>query len=900
MQQKDNYLLIKWFLLLYVIFGAILTHILPLTELAKSLLSLPAWLIMPYFFGELLKAALYRLKIDFHVDKGSAVLSLFLGIYFIVVSIFLLDLLGLQIISQNLDFIILFMASLYLTYGTLRNHKIRAVVLPRFNMTGILVIAFCLMVSLIPALINRSVFAFPYGTIETISIPFEQYQPALRFMEHGYLQLPRIYDSVSLGFCSQLFNIDPLSFIWSASFLMMAIFTVGLYLLASSLSNSKVIGLLAALVGSFLNMNIFRDIPTLFRANLFMYVFLAPALFLCFQNRSKKEYKAKDVILTLSLLGIIALFFIYLLNSQIWQFLVPANLQNPEEWASHVWIPTVTVLTAPVLAGLVYFSRSRRENSFLSDKAPLFALLIFFFLALNDSEYIAFIIFMLAFVGIAFLLKNGRFRWLMYFFTLGVLVFVLFQNYVVALPVSNPISSVIFPSFAQPGSSAISFSSRFQWLLQINMTTFMDIFLLLGIAATLVLSRKRENLLIISVFSLALFLYFFPETYSYRFYKEITVIMASVIAIGIATLFRLFAHRRWSKYSRIILSTLIIALLIPNLVIPIYQRSYQSLLGQSMVSSYEYTAAKWMKSNTPENTVVISDYVTMELLGPLSNKMLPVPRNYLVEGLSPEDQEVVWNIKDMLSPILSTQNLVDGNGTFWAPYEWGQGDASVLTELVQGGPVNNESQQIEAVQGNYSSIGIVHMFDTPQDWSGVSSMNLWWFGQNTGSHWQIVLAAPNDTNWFAFDFYDDFSGWQNVTINLSDFYAVGSPSLNNISYLAIRNDNPTYETWLLGGLSLNKIESLNLTSSDVLYLSQKIDSADERYAQFTNLSLKNETILIILTERTVEWIEQAGISEIWYPAAGPVNPRYVEIFGNCSVLESVYSIPGELYIFKVK
>jgi hypothetical protein len=899
MWQSDNFLSIKWVLLIYVILGSVLTHILILPELAKSILSLPVWLIVPYFFGELIKLALHRFKIDFHVDKGLTILSLFLGIYSIVVSSFLLDLLGLQIITENLHFVILSLTFIYMTYDTLKHHKVKVMVVPNSYKTDMLAIVFCLLVSLIPALVNRSVFAFPYGTIETISIPFEQYQPALRFLAHGYLQHPRIYDYVSLGFSSQLFNIDPMSFIWSASFLMMAIFSVGLFLFASTISRSRAIGLLTALVGSFLNMNVFRDIPTLFKANVFLYIFLAPALYLSFQNASRKEYKTKDVLSTLLLLGTVASFFIYMLNSQLWRFLIPANLQNPGEWWSHVWMPSIVVSTAPVFFALLYLSRFGRERSFLSDNAPLVALLIFLCLSMNDAENIAFVFFILAFIGIYCIAKNNRIRLLLYVFVVGVLVFVLFQHYVIALPVSNPISSIIFASFTQAESEAISFSSRFEWLLEINMTSVMNAFLMLGIVAT-VLSRKRENLLVISAFSLALFLYFFPETFAYRFYREVSIMMACVIAVGLMSMFKILVRRRWSKYSKIVLSTLVIALLIPNLVIPVYQRSYESLLGQSMVSDNEYSAARWIMENMPENTLVISDYATMELLAPLSNKMLPVARMYLVQGLSTEDLQVVWYIKNKLSPTLASQNVWDGRDLFWAPYKWGEGNTDVLTEHVDQGPVNNESQKIEVVQGNYSWIGITHRFETQQDWSNSSSLYLYWFGENTGNKWQIILAAPNDSNWFGFDFYDDFAGWKNMDIQLSDFYQVGSPSLETISYMAIRSDNPNHETWLLGSLSLNHPESTNITYSDILYLRQKIDIADERYAQFANIPYENNTILIILTERTVKWIEQEGINEVWYPVEGPVDPRYVEPFMNCSFLEPVYSSQGELYIFRVK
>jgi hypothetical protein len=362
---------------------------LPLSEVAKSILSLPAWLIIPYFFGSCFTLVLGRFHINSLASQKGRVFSLLFGIYMIIVATFLLDLMGLSIALENLYLLVLFIAFLYLIYRTFRKTDFEFPLDTKKFTKYVPIFVFCLLVSFIPAVIYRSISPFPYGALETISIPFEQYQPALRFMDYGYLQHYRIYDYVSLGFVSQLFNIDPLSFIWSSTFLMSAIFSFGLYLFSFEISKSKGFALLTVLIGSFLTLNEFRDIPLLFRSNVFLYVFLPFVLYLAYKNISKKEYRLRNVALTLVFISVIVLFYVYLLESDIWSVFVPRGLANPAEWYSHVWLPTIVVTTTPILFIVGYFSKFFvKQNNFLADNTLLLMFLPFFHLAFSNIEAI--------------------------------------------------------------------------------------------------------------------------------------------------------------------------------------------------------------------------------------------------------------------------------------------------------------------------------------------------------------------------------------------------------------------------------------------------------------------------------------------------------------------------------
>jgi hypothetical protein len=890
-------LALEWGLFLYIVIGFAASYLLPISEIAKSVLSLPSWLLIPYFFGSFLKIVLQRLRLDYfggRIEVG--VFSLMFGIYSLIIFTFLLDLLGLPFMLVNLYIITLIIALVYLLYKTFRKvgdgFLVNASVLKTYSP----IFAFCILVSIIPAMMKASVPGFPYGTIETISIPFEQSQPALRFMEYGYLQHPRIYDYVSLGISSRLFNIDPVSFIWSSPFLMMAIFSFGLFLFAYGISKNKSFSLMVVLIGSFLNMNVFRDAPLLFKANVFFYIFLPFMLYLSYKSISKKDYKAKNVVVALFLISLITVIFVYLIESNIWSVFVPKNLSYPLEWRSHVWIPTIVVATAPTLLVIGLFSKFFiKKNSFLIDNALLLGFIPFFFFAFQNIEAVAFVFFIFAFILLYFLAKNKKTRALLYLFAAFVLGFVLYQHYVDEIGISNPISSIFLPSYSN-STEIISFSSRFSWIFNINLTLTLVVLLIFGITMS-IFSRKKGDIFIISVFSLALFLYLFPETFAYRFYREVTVIMAFMIGLGLWRIFTAISGEN-KKFSNIIFASIIVVLILPSLITPVYTRYHETTMGQSLLSNSEYSTAQWLKQNTPENTIIVSDFETMELVATLSNRMLPIDRNYIVEGLNQNSIQTLWLIKNMFTVNYLNYSIENDGGTqFWNTYSFGKGAIDVVSENVAQ---SNNVKTIKIIEGNKSVAGIIHKFDSKQNWNNASGLYIDWYGKNTNATWQVCVAASDDLNWFAFNFKDNFSGWKNISAAFNSFSKVGSPNWETVSYIAIRSSDALPNIWSFKDVGLSYTESLNINSDCATYLRKNATSTEQRYCEKTGLSLDNAKVLIILTYRTLQWVKQEGISQTLSTLNGAVDTNSLELFSRVSCLQQLHSENNEIYVFEIK
>jgi hypothetical protein len=302
----------------------------------------------------------------------------------------------------------------------------------------------------------------------------------------------------------------------------------------------------------------------------------------------------------------------------------------------------------------------------------------------------------------------------------------------------------------------------------------------------------------------------------------------------------------------------------------------------------------------PENTLIISDYVTMQLMSPLSNKMLPTPRSFMIQTLSYDEQQTISYIKNMLSGYFNNITLWNtAQSDFWSAYAFGKGNIGVNIDYNK--EMNNNTLRIEVTQGNYHCVGVRHIFDNKQDWREVAFIYFYWCGKNTGNEWQLIIAAPDDTNWFAFNFNDDFVGWRRIQIPLSQFGQVGHPDWKQVSYIAIRSFNPDpNNSWLLGEIGLCYLKALKLSKENIFYLIKKIDTADKRYCESVNIAWNQSNVLIILTSRTIKWLEQQDIAEIWFPPGESVDPKYLRLFQESNLLELIYSYETKIYIFRVK
>jgi len=764
---------IEVILFFYLIVIGITSHLLCIPEAVKAFLALPSFLVLPWLFGNSL---LYISERLFHRAPQRSVWAHFIfswliGVFSLSVLSAMLQFFKQSAILANLHILVLLFITLSLVYKSfLQKSKERyQVIISRYSHNLRVDLLLCISIGLIPALIAR--IHVPFGFFGYgYMLPTIINQPALRMIEHGYMDLSLRWPEYLLTALScMIFNCEPMSFNWSLPFLLAPLYSIGLYLLSYKLFKNRMLSLLTALFGPFINVG--TTYRTLFfgqfienpRSNTILYSIFPLTLLLTQEKISDKYYKIRDVIVSLFTLTVFWMAQ-YILVESAW-FRAQA-LGLPRGYRLQVIRP-IAMLIAPLAGSLIpeFFL----ANEFSKANFTQLLLIALVFQIFHEKECLLFILTLLLYILLIQLSKKkavliieilnrkrmfnlSRLAFYMVIISAFLFIFLQWIN-VLNIYSSNLLSSLLWSPL---GSAELrnTFIVKRLWFEDANSPIILAL-LIVGLFHIL-LSKDRKKLLILTMFSLTLLIYFLPDFWTYRAYKEFSPFMAIVLAISVCSIYELiFRTLNWlnrtniNKYLAPLALALMLSIIIPTLVFPVYTRfsfTYSNQQYYTCIADYEYQAALWLKENTPENTKIISDYRTMVLIIPLSNKIWLTDRQMNVLSLPDEDRQLVSYIK---------------NNIFLAP---------------------DSKHAYEAI-------------------------------------WNLSNRIP----------------WQ---------------------------ENP--------------------------------------FLECTGLSESNITFVVIISARTVKWIEQQGIIDVAFPQYVNVNPKYLEIFLDTNYFELLLNIDDKIYVFKVK
>lgn len=91
--------------------------------------------------------------------------------------------------------------------------------------------------------------------------------------------------------------------------------------------------------------------------------------------------------------------------------------------------------------------------------------------------------------------------------------------------------------------------------------------------------------------------------------------------------------------------------------------------------------------------------------------------------------------------------------------------AEVSSEQFHGGAY---SAKIVADTKDYVG-AVLHFSGEEGDWSGYSSLHFWAYGSNSGAKFNIVVAEKKKEQFQVSNLADDFTGWKEFIIPISDF-----------------------------------------------------------------------------------------------------------------------------------
>jgi len=483
------------------------------------------------------------------------------------------------------------------------------------------------------------------------NLPSITVQPALRMINSGVVKsLARSIGFLYIGPSCSIFNVDPSYFVYSGTLILTAIYAIGIYFLTYKFSNNIFISLMSGIVGIFINISPYFH-------NMIIYVFkynqiitsLNPWIILMITENIEKKYcSLKKTILFIIIISIIT-FSLFMLDSINFAKFIITSLNISKNFFD-LFLKNLLLLSFPLLSLIIDFKLKDLPIS-----AFLLALISTILLYTVPPIALIHISSYLLFIFLDQIIKRKKGKVILGVFS-GMLFFFIILVWTEIWKHSISISNIYTPSFIE--------YSTIQWAKKTNFiegnSNILIILSIIGLVLML-FSKNRYNVLSLSMFSYTSFLYFFPDYNMKRALNLITPFMAISISQTVFMLykkiidkfsyyFKSHLHKKYTLINMIVLFFILI-IVMSSLPYPLYTKfsRYKPLskTGSNM-TQYEYEAAVWLRENTNETEVILSDYWTMMLLNQISNKIWTIGPSMEVQYLPEENNDFLFYLKHNL------------------------------------------------------------------------------------------------------------------------------------------------------------------------------------------------------------------------------------------------------------
>jgi hypothetical protein len=143
---------------------------------------------------------------------------------------------------------------------------------------------------------------------------------------------------------------------------------------------------------------------------------------------------------------------------------------------------------------------------------------------------------------------------------------------------------------------------------------------------------------------------------------------------------------------------------------------------------------------------------------------------------------------------------------FWAVDRIHNGTIDVSLSDDQVMKIDGKDSLRVAIQnGSYERFTLRHEYDENQDWSKMNYMTMEWYGSASGNNINIVVDGGSvNPNAFVYHFEDDFVGWKETVIPLSQFTVeIGTPDWSSVKILMLQFQHGFQPgNWYLDRISL--------------------------------------------------------------------------------------------------
>lgn len=613
-----------------------------LSQFMLSILALPCIFIFPYFMGKII---LNVIKIFCELKKSSVCIFLshafqdsislygiswILGVYVTNLLLFFLTIFHLDILSKTFFHIIIFIVLCQLLYNIYKakhcGFSLRASV--KLKLRYCVFSLILVIIASVGTAITRSYFPFPSIVGRTYFLLPWQVQDAYRLTQNGYYVFRRIGDTIFQAIALSMFNVEPLGFLWAAPFALAAMYVLGVFMFVYSLTNNLKFSVLCGLFG-FFSLSAGPIRPSFFitlNSNELMRAFFPWLLCLTYNKLKSFDYKFKDVFKVATISGLF-----YLFSRLSIEFLYGLNITMEDYF--FFWLLKIPILML-ILPFMVFFLSFLLKNEANRELFYMICLFTIVYLFMHLDESILYTLALLCFILTYKLVDRKYFIFAISFISF---IFVGLQWFdVLNIKSANLLSSLLIPKLRLSQPVDIFDIKRGDFKMGYEEITIS--LMILG-CCYLLFSKKREGKLMVTVFLEFLIIFFLPEYQTIRFSSQIFPFMAYILSSAFYFIYKTISkvknpstvrwHIKVSKrsiYSILLLASLLIAF-IPPLVKPFYSLSYMlsdphNPYSYRLIANYEYEAAKWIKTNTPSETIIISDYMTSLILSSIGNKYM--------------------------------------------------------------------------------------------------------------------------------------------------------------------------------------------------------------------------------------------------------------------------------------
>jgi len=419
---------------------------------------------------------------------------------------------------------------------------------------------------------------------------------------------------IIVSIISALFNIDqPYVFLWSLRFLTYPLLALGTYLLSFELSNNKRIGLFASILAIWQFYTLYQFAPKTLIIIFFPFVLYYAIIFTAKHDileEIKLQPSQSVLLLILTMLTFITLYQNMIIKEYIGLLLlvlfVAASICLKNRYYFFIYVISLVVLLMHTMMGLV---------------------LIFYIYV-----YI-----------ISFSLLKSNINWKLY-----TLLFVLISAILIKEMATQDIVFGIYSDI--PGDIVnMAVSNKMNTLYDIfSITTI--ILASVGSFLLFIKSRKKGDVSVLLLLITIIFIYMLPIADSIRFINLATALIAYMGAITINYIVNIFNKSVDGKTKNVILTLITICLLL-LLITHNIDMMYKKSNGKfTQIDNNLYSAGLWVRENADENTLIISDLMSQEIIAGLSNtkKIRMLMKSRYFPSKYPQYNEIVR--------ILSTSN----------------------------------------------------------------------------------------------------------------------------------------------------------------------------------------------------------------------------------------------------